>query len=172
MQTEENKNLEYSHPARERFREEGKLFLVDYSKACAAEVILSILEDASVSSFLMVAENAASAADYAERLGSVLGKITVITSYDDFTKAVGFNPTDYARAADAEIVHGCFRVCCLEQRYVAVVLDAGACALGNAVTKEANGLSVQIHFLYLLKGKSFSFIVLGAATLVNLFLKK
>ena len=80
MQTEENKNLEYSHPARERFREEGRLFLVDYSKACAAEVILSILEDASVSSFLMVAENATSAADYAERLGSALGKITLITS--------------------------------------------------------------------------------------------
>jgi len=101
MQAEENRIIEYSHPAKERFREEGRIFLVDYSKACAAETVLSILQDAAPSSFLMIAENETSAEDYGERLRAALGEVKVITSYSDFVRMVGFDPNDYARASAA-----------------------------------------------------------------------
>ena len=62
MSAEGNMTLEYLHAAKERFQQTGKLFLVDYSKSCAAEVLLSILKDDNPPSFLMIAENPVSPA--------------------------------------------------------------------------------------------------------------
>lgn len=86
---------EYSHSALQRFKERGKIFLVDYSKACAAEVILSILRDERPGSFLMVAENVNSAKDYAKKLKEALGEVTVVTSLGEFEEVLGFKPDDF-----------------------------------------------------------------------------
>ena len=99
MSAEGNMTLEYLHAAKERFQQTGKLFLVDYSKSCAAEVLLSILKDDNPPSFLMIAENPVSAIDYGHRLKKVLSDVSVIVSTDEFEKVIGCNldSADYTR---------------------------------------------------------------------------
>ena len=101
MHAEENKTLEYSHSVAERFREEGRIFLVDYSKACAAAALLSVLKNEPPASFLMVAENVASAEDYCDRLSAVLGKITLITSAEEALRFIGDKTDDFSRVSAA-----------------------------------------------------------------------
>lgn len=99
MSADGNMTLEYLHAAKERFQQTGKLFLVDYSKSCAAEVLLSILKDDNPPSFLMIAENPVSAIDYGHRLKKVLNDVSVILSADEFEKVIGCNldSVDYTR---------------------------------------------------------------------------
>lgn len=85
------KTEEYSRSVQERFSEDGRIFLVDYSKHCAAKVLQSLAEKGGFSSFLLVVKNLAVAEDFEKILKPVLGEVGIVASYADWLKVMGEN---------------------------------------------------------------------------------
>lgn len=70
---------EYSAPVKARFDElGGRIFLVDYSKSCAAQALIALVTTKKYSSFLMIVENSEIANTYKKLLSPTLGEITVV----------------------------------------------------------------------------------------------
>ncbi len=77
---------EYSASAEARFRADGRLFLADYSKNQASRVLRSLLVSHRDQSILLVAEDPASAEDYAVTIRDTFGEVTVVDSYKAFAE--------------------------------------------------------------------------------------
>lgn len=74
--------------ARDRFRAQGKLFLVDDAKFNAIEALLSIVKEASPRSLLVVAEDATVASELSGMVRTVMKECETVTDMNTFAELV------------------------------------------------------------------------------------
>lgn len=80
---------EYSCRIGDKFSECGqRMFLTDYSKACSAKAVLSLLSGKEQTTFLMLVNNAAEAEVFKSILSPVLGDITVFDTAQAISMAL------------------------------------------------------------------------------------
>ena len=95
--SEETKTIvqEYSCDLKTRFDEnDGKIFLVDYSKSCAIKALSVLLDTKDFDSLFCVVEDKEMALEFADALKSIIGEVKIIDSIEALLKELP--SSDYA----------------------------------------------------------------------------